>query len=189
MNQTHTRQSPSVLPSALLPHTTQFLAWAASHGLYLSPKTRIKLTPDIPPEPLESATDSPATKTKTTSRSSSSGGGAGGGGKGGSKKGEKGGKGGKGESGGSGMVRLVRGLVAEADMESGDTLCKIPVSATTQVIRGTIGSFYGQTEEVAGLRAGGRGGYEGRRHAVQDTSEGDEAAYQGYDRQFLWANR
>ncbi|CAI5518448.1 unnamed protein product [Closterium sp. Naga37s-1] len=172
MNQTHTRQPPSVLPSALLPHTTQFLAWAASHGLYLSPKTRIKLTPDVPPEPLESATDSPATKTKTTSgSSSSSGGGAGGGGKGGSKKEEKGGKGGKGESGGRGMVRLVRGLVAEADMESGDTLCKIPVSATTQVIRGTIGSFYGPTDEVADPRAGGRGGYGGGRHAVLDTGE------------------
>ncbi|CAI7825223.1 unnamed protein product [Closterium sp. NIES-53] len=155
MNQTHTRQSPSVLPSALLPHTTQFLAWAASHGLYLSPKTRIKLTPDIPPEPLESATDSPATKTKTTSRSSSSGGGAGGGGKGGSKKGEKGGKGGKGESGGSGMVRLVRGLVAEADMESGDTLCKIPVSATTQVgdAEGTRGGV-----AVVGGAGGAKGG-------------------------------
>ncbi|CAI5508113.1 unnamed protein product [Closterium sp. Naga37s-1] len=136
-----------------------FLAWAASHGLYLSPKTRIKLTPDVPPEPLESATDSPATKTKTTSGSSSSGGGAGGGGKGGSKKGEKGGKGGKGESGGSGMVRLVRGLVAEADMESGDTLCKIPMSLALWFNTSQDGDAEGTRGGVAVV--GGAGGAKG----------------------------
>ncbi|GJP54407.1 hypothetical protein CLOM_g13497 [Closterium sp. NIES-68] len=123
----------------------KFLAWATSHGLYLAPKARIKLTPDIPPEPLESATDSPAIRTTSgaagsgtkASGSSSSGGG----------RGDK--KGGKGEKGGSGVVRLVRGLVAEGDMEAGDTLCRIPMS---------LALWSNTSQEGDSEAAGGRGG-------------------------------